>query len=176
MKKLILLGIVTILFASCQEQRYFSSSPEIDTLKSGIAAYEAGEWDSWKSHFADNGEIYVNSKDSITVDERVKGLQAMSGAMSSYGFEEKGQFFEMVIDDDKETWVNFWGQHTGTFAATGNTVSVPVHLTVQFVDGKISEEHVFYDGTAMNAEFAAIAAATAAEEDDSAQADTEGEE
>ncbi|MGA1226302.1 MAG: hypothetical protein ACO3VF_03485 [Tamlana sp.] len=44
MKKLFLLGLVTILFVACQNkpQRYFLDSAEIETLKSRIKAYEAG--------------------------------------------------------------------------------------------------------------------------------------
>ena len=63
MKKLFLLGLAVILFASCQkpEQRYFAESAEIDVLKAGIVAYEAGDWDTWKGHFADTAKIYVNS-------------------------------------------------------------------------------------------------------------------
>ncbi len=163
MKNLIYVLLAVISISACkQEQRYFSSSPEIDVVKAGIAAYEAGEWDTWKSHFTDNGEVYVNSPDSITVDERLKGLQEMASALSTYGFVDKGQFYEMIIDDDKETWVNFWGQWSGTFKYNEKKISVPVHLTLQFIDGKISEEHVYFDGTSLNAEFTDMEAAAKA--------------
>lgn len=56
----------------------------------------------------------------------------------------------MVLDKEDETWVYFWGTHNGSVKATGKKLSMPVHLAVQFVEGKIVEEHVFFDGTEMN--------------------------
>ena len=159
MKKLILLGLAIILFASCQQQekkRYFSESAEIDVLKAGIDAYESGDWDTWKSHFADNGEIYVNSKDSITVDERLAQLKGATESLSSYGFDRDNEWIEMVIDSDEETWVYYWAQWNGEFTTTKKKISVPVHLSVQFEDGKISEEHIYFDGTEMNKAIAAL--------------------
>lgn len=167
MKKLFLLGLAVMLFAACQNkpQRYFADSAETKTLKAGISAYESGDWETWKSHFADTAKIYVNSTDPMTIEKRVEGLKSMAGAMSSYGFNHDKEYMEMVLDKDDETWVYYWAAHKGTFAANGKELVTPVHLAVQFVDGKIVEEHVYYDGTAMNAEFAAIIAATAATEE-----------
>jgi ketosteroid isomerase-like protein len=164
MKKLFLLGLAIVLFVACQDkpERYFADSPEIETLKSGIKAYETGDWDNWKSHFADTAKIFVNSVKPLTVNERVEGLKAMAGAMSAYGFNHDREYVEMVLDKDDETWVYYWAAHNGTFAATSKELTIPVHLAVQFINGKIVEEHVYYDGTAMNAEFAAIAAAAQA--------------
>jgi len=159
MKKLILLGLVVIAFTACQqEQRYFSSSAEIDALKSAISALENQDWDAFKSFYTNDGEIYVNSKDSITVDQRITDLQEITSALSTYGFAEKGQFVEMIIDDDNETWVNFWGQWSCTFKHNGKQLSIPVHITVQFIDGKASEEYIYYDGTSLSAEFNVMAA------------------
>ncbi|HMC01294.1 MAG TPA: nuclear transport factor 2 family protein [Flavobacteriaceae bacterium] len=172
MKKIILLGFVLILFMACQEpkpQRYFADSPEIETLKSGITAYESGDWDAWKSHFADTAKIFVNSIKPMSIEERASGLESMASAMSSYGFNHDREFIEMVLDKEDETWVYYWAAHKGTFAANGKELVIPVHLAVQFVDGKIVEEHVYYDGTSMNAEFAALAAAEADEEAESTE-------
>lgn len=167
MKKLFLLGFVLILFMACQEQkpqRYFADSPEIETLKSGITAYESGDWDKWKSHFVDTAKIYVNSFKPVNIEQRANDLKSMASAMSSYGFNHDREFIEMVLDKDDETWVYYWAGHKGTLAANGKELAIPVHLAVQFVDGKIVEEHVYFDGTSMNAEFAALEAAKASEE------------
>ncbi|NNC49460.1 MAG: nuclear transport factor 2 family protein [Flaviramulus sp.] len=166
MKKLFLFGLAVIMFAACQNkpQRYFAESAEINTLKAGIAAYEAGDWDQWTGHFADTAKIFVNSPDPLTIAERVEGLKAMTSAMASYGFNHDKEYIEMVLDKDDETWVYYWAMHKGTLAANNKELAIPVHLAVQFVDGKIVEEHVYFDGTAMNAEFAALAAATEAAE------------
>ncbi len=162
MRKLILLGLTLVLFAACQEkqeQRYFAESAEIEVLKAGITAYENADWDKWKGHFADTAKIYVNSKESITIDARTEALKASTGAFASYGFDRGDEYIEMVIDKEKETWVYYWAQHEGTLAANNKQISFPVHLAVQFADGKIVAEHVYFDGTEMNKALEAIAAA-----------------
>ncbi|MDO5971489.1 nuclear transport factor 2 family protein [Flavivirga aquimarina] len=174
MKKFSLLLFAVILFVACEKktQRYFAESSEIETLKTGIKAYETADWDKWKSHFADTAKIFVNSTKPLTVEKRVEALKAMTSAMSSYGFDHDDEYVEMVLDKEDETWVYYWGLHKGTFAATNKELSIPVHLAVQFVNGEIVEEHIYFDGTAMNQEFAAIAAAKAKAE---AEAEAEKE-
>ncbi len=161
MKKLLLTLSVVILCINCEQkpQRYFAESAEIETLKSGIKSYETGDWDKWKSHFSDTAKIYVNSLKPVTAEKRAEDLKGMTSAMASYGFNHDKEYVEMVLDKEGETWVYYWATHTGTFAATNKELAIPVHLAVQFVNGKIVEEHVYYDGTSMYAEFAAIAAA-----------------
>ena len=165
MKKLILLGLVVSLFAACQtEQRYFAESDETKTLEAGIAAYESGDWVKWRSHFSDTAKIYVNSKESISLDERVEGLKGFSSAFSSYGFDKEDDYIEMVIDKEHESWVYYWGQHYATLN-NGKEVSISVHLAVQFAEGKIVAEHVYFDGTELNAEVAAMNAPKEASEE-----------
>ena len=55
----------------------------------------------------------------------------------------------MVLDDDGETWVNYWGLWKGTIAASGESFEMPVHLTSQFVDGKIVKTHGYWDASAL---------------------------
>jgi len=179
MKKLLLITLVIIFFAACQEkqpQRYFADSAEIETVRSGIKAYEAGDWETWKSNFADTAKIFVNSIKPMNVEERGNGLKESTGAMSSYSFNHDKEYIEMVLDKEDETWVYYWSTHTGTFAASGKEVTIPVHLSIQFVDGKIVEEHVYFDATEMNAEFAASIAAEADEADEAGEAGEAGEE
>ena len=88
----------------------------------------------------------------------------MLSNFSSYGFEEKGSFSEMVIDKDDETWVNFWGNWKGTLKANNQELSIPVHLTLQFIDGKIVEEYGYYDTAPMMLVLQEIEAAKMASE------------
>ena len=161
MRKLFFIGLALIVFIACQNkpQRYFADSAEIETVKAGIAAYEKGDWDTWKSHFADTAKIYVNSTKPVNIEDRVIALKAMTSAMSSYGFNHEKEYIEMVLDKEDETWVYYWAAHKGTFAASNKEIIIPVHLALQFVNGKIVEEHIYFDATEMNAEFTAIAAA-----------------
>lgn len=147
MKKILLLCLATVFFMSCKnaEPRYFSSSPEIDVAKAHIKAYNEGDWATWTSHYADTAKISHNTLEEGTPEELLEGLKELLVATSSYGFTDKDIFYEMVIDDDNEKWVNFWGTWEGTFAANNQKLIIPVHLTSQFVNGKIVEEHGYYD-------------------------------
>ncbi|WP_299521289.1 nuclear transport factor 2 family protein [Winogradskyella sp.] len=165
MKNVLILAILLLFLSACQEQkqRYFAESEETKTLEAGIAAYESGDWATWKSHFVDTAKIFVNSKEPITLDARHKNLSSMTEAFSSYGFEKEESYIEMVLDKEDETWVYFWGQHNGTMV-NGTKLSIPVHLAVQFMDGKIIEEHIYFDGTEMNAAMTVMQAESEAEE------------
>lgn len=157
LKKLVFFVLTVMMIAACQqEQRYFPESAETKTLESGIAAYESGDWDTWKSHFADTAKIYVNSNEPMTVDARIAQFKQTTPAWADYGFDKEKAYIEMVLDKEDETWVYYWAPHNGSIKATGKELSMPVHLAVQFKDGKIVEEHVFFDGTAMNKEMEAM--------------------
>ena len=71
----------------------------------------------------------------------------------------------MVIDDKGEKWVNFWGTWEGTIAANNQKLIIPVHLTLQFVNGKIVEEHGYYDLSEYMAVMQKIESEMAEEED-----------
>ena len=62
MKKLILLGLATVLFTACQQgpARYTQNSPEIDTVKKLIANYNAKNYDT--SMYADTSKTFYNTK------------------------------------------------------------------------------------------------------------------
>ena len=86
MKRIILFGIVAMFFLACQqqEQRYFAESNETKTLQAGIAAYESGDWTTWKTHFADTAKVFVNSKEGITADARLEQLKAAAQNFKTY--------------------------------------------------------------------------------------------
>lgn len=65
MKKLILLGLATVLFAACQEKaaiRYTQQSLEIETVKSLIKNYNNKIYEA--SVYADTSKTYFNTKDN----------------------------------------------------------------------------------------------------------------
>lgn len=95
MKKLFLLGLAAISLVACkQEQRYFAESAEIDSFKAVLTAYESGNLDAWKSHYADTAKIYANSIKAISVDENLKGQGEMIANFSSYGFDHEEEHIE----------------------------------------------------------------------------------
>ncbi len=163
MKKLIYLILVVITITACNQRHYMESS-EIDSFKAVLAAYQSGDLDAWKGHFADTAKIYHNSIDGISVEENIKAQQEMISNFSSYGFDQENDYMEMVIDGEDETWVYYWAEWNGTLKANGKTLIVPVHLAVQYVNGEAVEEYGYWDNTSINNAFEEIAAEKAAAE------------
>ncbi|MEN3324000.1 nuclear transport factor 2 family protein [Mariniflexile soesokkakense] len=166
MRKLFLLGLAVILFTACDNkpQRYFEESAEIETTKTGIKAYEDQDWDTWRANFADTAKIYHNTNKAASPDEMMVGMKQMLSNFSSYGFNTKEAEYEMIIDKDGDTWVNYWNTWHGKAKVTDKELSIPVHLTVQFVNGKIVEEYAYYDTSGISATISEIEAAKMAEE------------
>lgn len=150
MKKLFLLGLTVILFTACQKQevRYTTTSTNINVVKKLLSDYHAGDWDAWKSNYADTAKVYHNNWNTAsTPAETAKSLKEILSNTSSYHFDtgEDDIFYEQTIDDNGKTWVNFWGNWRGTLAANGQELEIPVHLSCQMYNGKIVREYGFYD-------------------------------
>ena len=152
MKKIAVLGILltAILLSACKEkgpERYATTGSEIDLVKSLVADYEKGDWEGWLGHYADTAKLHHNTTDDISLSatEMSESLKSLLSNTSSYAFDDD-PFYEKVIDDKDKTWVNFWGDWKGTIAANNNKeLIIPVHITAQIVDGKIVEEHGYYN-------------------------------
>lgn len=151
MNKIAVLGILftIILYTSCKDNgpaRYATTGSEIDLVKSLVSDYEKGNWEGWLGHYADTAKLHHNTTKEISLSAKEvhETLKVLLSNTSSYAF-DKDTFYEKVIDDDGETWVNFWGDWKGTMAANNKELIIPVHLTVQIIKGKIVEEHGYYN-------------------------------
>jgi hypothetical protein len=159
MKKLALLAVIGLFVFACKqgETRYSQSSAEVDTFKALIAAYEAADWEGYVAKFADTAKVFHNTDDkSMTPAETVEAHKTNTSALSSYGFVADKGDTEMVVTDKGETWVNYWGLWKATIAANGQEVMIPVHVTAQFVDGKVVSEYGYWDNGIMMAAMEAI--------------------
>lgn len=148
MKKIILLGLVAVLFAACQQQkqRYTQKSEEIETVKTLIKNYNDQTYDV--TIYADTSKTFYNTKDkSLSPSETIAYHQANDSIYSSRGFLAEDQEYEMVVTDDGETWVNCWLDWKGTLTANNKEVDIPIHLTYRFVEGKIVREVGMWDGS-----------------------------
>ncbi|GLU44316.1 nuclear transport factor 2 family protein [Allomuricauda sp. NBRC 101325] len=147
MKKIILLcTVAALLFSGCQNApvRYTQDSPEIDTVKNLIANYNSKLFDT--AVYADTSKTYYNTnKNPMSPSEAMDYHRNTDINYSNRGFAKDNQEYEMVVTDDGETWVNCWLQWQGTLAANDQAVEIPVHLTYQFVDGKIVREYGYWD-------------------------------
>jgi len=156
MKKLIIIFIISFIAVSCNEgnkeeekMRYTQDSEEINTLKAAISDYEKGNWDAMKKHYADTAQIFQNTTTGSNISEIVKSHQENISGLESYGFDSEENEFEMVVTDDGNTWVNFWGDWNATISGSGKKITIPVHLTAQFENGKIVKEHGYWDNAIM---------------------------
>ncbi|MBT8302112.1 MAG: ester cyclase [Maribacter sp.] len=148
MRKISTLILAVILFTACQQgpTRYTQNSPEIDTVKQLIANYNSKTYDT--NMYADTSKTFYNTKENpMTPAETMAYHQETDKTYSSRRFLDKGQEYEMVLTDDGKTWVNCWLDWEGTLAATNDKYDIPIHLTYQFIDGKIVREHGHWDPT-----------------------------
>ena len=149
MKKLLLAGLALAIMIGCTNQRYTQNSPEIDVVKSVLEAYDSKNWEAIPEHYNDTASIFFNTKTDAIKPQDIAAYHNQNDAnFSARGFSDDSEF-EMVKTDDGNTWVNFWGTWKGTLAANGQELTVPVHLTARFVDGKIVEEHGLWDNAPM---------------------------
>ncbi|MEY8848511.1 nuclear transport factor 2 family protein [Psychroserpens sp. XS_ASV72] len=159
MKKLILLGLAIVLFTACQQQekRYTQQSPEIESVKTHIENYNSKRYDF--SIYADTAKTYFNSKTPILKKDLEAYHKANDKNYSTRGFTGEDPEYEMVVTDEGKTWVNCWLLWKGTMAGNGKVIEIPIHLTYQFIDGKIVRELGYWDPTEVVLNLQAIEAA-----------------
>lgn len=146
-KHMLLIFLICLCIVACQNkpQRYFEASAEIETVKACLEAYENQDWESWELHYADTAKIYLNTNYPISVNKMVENMQKNVSYFSSYAFSKENSVYEMVIDKDGKTWVNFWSSWSGQTKITDKHVVIPVHITLEFINGKIAQEYAYYD-------------------------------
>lgn len=146
MKKLFITGLLLVLFIACQnQQRYTQTSPEIETTKTIIKDYNAKNYEALVSHFADTANVFLNSTTSFKASQLPEFHNKDDANFSSRRFIEEGQEYEMIVTDKSKTWVNFWGYWQGTLVANNIQIIIPIHLTLQFIDGKAVTEYGYWD-------------------------------
>ncbi len=152
MKKLLIIAFVGLLIMSCnnQPERYTTSSPEIDITKALVKDYTDGNWENWITHYSDSAKVHHNSIASMSANDLKEAFKASLLNYSSYNFSDKDLFYEMIIDDKKDTWVYFWGTWQATVLDTNKELQVPVHIALKFVDKKITEEYAYYDTASLS--------------------------
>ncbi len=111
-----------------------------------MEAYKTKNWADYTSHYADTAKIANNviKAKAVTVAESIKSNKEDANLFDWVVEKEE---YEMVVTDDKETWVNFWGLWKGTLKSNGKVYQIPLHSTARFIDGKIVEEHGYWNNS-----------------------------
>jgi hypothetical protein len=148
MKNLLLLGLVIMLsLSSCnQKQRYTQQSAEIDTYKKVMEDYKTQNWKDYPLHYSDSAKIANNvvKEKAQTVSQAIEKSKADA---KLFTWKVDDIDYEMVVTDNGETWVNYWGVWNGTLKSTGKVYVIPFHNTAQFIDGKIVREDGYWDNS-----------------------------
>ena len=156
MRKFLFLASLVFLLISCQnnqQKRFKTASAEIDLLKKGLSDYENANWVEWSKQYADSAKIFQNTwLEGASPDEVKVRHEELISNLSSYSFDKKDITMEQIIDDKGRTWVNFWGIWKRTLKANSKEIFIPVHLTIQFKNGKVIEEFGFWDTAKLNEE------------------------
>jgi len=156
MRKILFLASLVMLLISCQNnqpERFKTASTEIDLLKKGLSDYENANWVEWSKQYADSAKIFQNTwLEGVSPEEVKVRHEELISNLSSYSFDKKDMTMEQIIDDRGRTWVNFWGIWKGTLKANSKEIFIPVHLTIQFKNGKVIEEFGFWDTAKLNEE------------------------
>jgi hypothetical protein len=152
MKKLTFIALAMLFLAACNSNppvRYASSSPEIDTFKSSIKHYLEQNWDGYRQHYADTVKFRNNvTKDKeISLDSVISNWKQENEMFSNIHYVASEDYFEMVVTDDGETWVNFWGLWSAVLKANEQKFEIPVHVTARFENGKIVAEHGYWNSS-----------------------------
>lgn len=140
-------SVILLLFACEGKQRYTQQSVEIEAIRSIISSYERGNFEAYLAHYAEGAQVFFNTTEDnpATIQEIIAQQKLELESFSSYSFDRENEVLEMVIDDKGEIWVNFWGVWKGTLASNGKTYETPVHMTTQFIDGKIVKSFGYWD-------------------------------
>jgi hypothetical protein len=154
MKKVIYLLFAVVLFAACntyQPERYFSASPEIEIMKSTLNHYLAGNWDALESLYADTAKVLNNvpKGKGVSIAAAIEDYKQDHELFTSMRYVADEDYFEMVLTDDGETWVNYWGLWKGTLKATGEEYEIPVHITQRYINQQIVRELGYWNSSAI---------------------------
>jgi hypothetical protein len=142
-----------VLLAACQQtpKQYFTSSPEIDLVKKGNAAYLAGDWETLRSCYGDTARIWDNTMDmtkSISADQYIGSMKASLAELASYTISDNA-VYEMVVTDDGQHWVHNWFEWKGV-TKSGREIVSPVNISFRVEGGKVQWQLDIYNALPMH--------------------------
>lgn len=140
MKRIFGILLVVLLFAACKQQpkQWYSASPEIDLAKQVDAGFAAGDWNSFRSPFADTAKVWVNtswSEPSISADTLTARFKSARSGMTEAKLATS--VYEMIVTDKGDHWVHRWGVWEAKMA-NGKAVSWTSNASFLISGGKIT--------------------------------------
>jgi hypothetical protein len=144
-KQLILFVAVLTFLAACQQAPKViiaSTGPQVDDLNKAMAAYASGDWETYKSGFADTAKIFFNTL-QFDVDSLVRYQQARRAYYDKV--ETSSDAVEYIKYDNGDEWVHWWGKLKLTIKGTGRVVEVPIHLAGHLMGSKTVEQFAYFN-------------------------------
>ena len=136
-----------ILFISVdaysQTGTHYTEGPIVDKLKAAVAAYNAGDWATYRSNFADTARLHINSPDPMTIDERMAEMK--EGAKMLDSFEILNPVYGHVRTAEGVDWGMLWAGWQGK--AGDEEWTVMIHTVTRYVNGKAVEQWGFWDNS-----------------------------
>ena len=145
-----------------------------NAIRAHYQNYLNNDMDGLKSLWSPDLKVYLNSTESISLEELEVLLQAQHATFSpikmSWGTEgetDLGQWVETASyppgpSNEPFTVTQTWFNWIATSKLTGETIKLPAHISfIWGTDGKISAEYHMYDTTEMIAAIEASAKASA---------------
>jgi hypothetical protein len=151
MKRLSIFLFCAAILAGCTQapkNQVFVSGPEVDNIQKSLDAYVAGDWATFRANYADTA-ISMHNTIKMDMDSLMRFHQ---NARKAYDKVEMSTIFKEVLQyEDGSKWTHYWGVWKGTIKGTGQTIDMPIHISGKLVQGKVAEEHLFYDPSAIRA-------------------------
>ncbi len=159
MKKLIII-FATLFFASCQNTQNQHGVVKIDDEKTEIIQRifdgVKKEDNSYLQSIFDEDMIMINSSnDTLSREEFFEGIELMYENFENINFDgiDVGKTNDDAIGPGVETvyykngivWTNVWSTFIAKGSKTGKKVKFPFHISYKWKNGKIIEEHQFFD-------------------------------
>jgi len=167
MKKLILLGLATMLIISCKNQEENNDNPTTSTdsneimttlefensetalqlVQNYVQALQEGNVDKMTAQLGDNAMVYGlgGALDSLNVEQhKVYFTTSTSDFTHSLS---QDLYLPVKVENNwnEGEWVLSWGVNTITNKESSNSFPVPYHTVSRVENGKIVEMRYFYD-------------------------------
>tara|TARA_B100000989_G_scaffold215163_1_gene163674 strand:+ start:1341 stop:1847 length:507 start_codon:yes stop_codon:yes gene_type:complete len=166
MKKILQVALVAFTILSCSQGITVSfDDPKSQAILSVYDSYMANDAAAIKSLYAEDAVVFLNSLDSIPIQENVKNLamhhELFDDISLSFGDGENERTAFVQTSSYPTTDITLaWFIWTGTGKVSGKTYNVPTHVVYFWgEDGKVASSSLFNDSASFTEEMNIVAAA-----------------
>ena len=167
MKKILLVALAVFTMLSCNQGVTVSfDDPKSQAILSVYDSYMENDAGAIESLYAEDAVVYLNSLDSIPIQENVKNLsmhhELFDDISLSWGDGENERTAFVQTSSYPTVDVTLaWFTWSGTGKASGKTYNVPTHVVYFWgEDGKVSSSSLFNDSASFTEEMNAVAASS----------------